>query len=53
MSSSSKWQYDYVEHYNLDANIIEKYLRERMGNYKFFVTVSTLLACPVLIQMRL
>ena len=38
--AGAKWQYDYVEHYNLDADIINKYLKEIWGNYKYFTEVN-------------
>ena len=39
-SASAQWRYDYVEHYNLDEEIISKYLKTIWGNYKYFVEAS-------------
>ncbi len=37
--ANAVWQYDYVDHYRLDEEIIDKYLREKWGNYKYHVKV--------------
>ena len=37
------WVYDYVEHYDLDADLIERFLRGIWGNYKFFVEASLMI----------
>lgn len=40
VASDAVWRYDYIEHYNLDKDIISAYLKTIWGNYKFFVEVS-------------
>ena len=40
ISANVQWRYDYVEHYNLDEEIISKYLKTIWGNYKYFVEAS-------------
>ncbi|KAG6989006.1 hypothetical protein G7Y79_00066g095240 [Physcia stellaris] len=37
VASDAVWRYDYIEHYNLDKDIISAYLKTIWGNYKFFV----------------
>ena len=36
--SSQQWVWDSVPHYRLDQSIIDKYLREKFGNYTTFHT---------------
>lgn len=37
VSANAKWQYDYIDHYRLDENIIEGFLNGKWGNYRYFV----------------
>lgn len=39
MPTDAVWQYDYIDHYRLDEDIIDRYLREKWGNYKYHVKV--------------
>lgn len=38
--SNAQWRYDYCEHYNLDREIVNGYLKTIWGNYKYFVEVG-------------
>ncbi|KAL8919648.1 MAG: hypothetical protein Q9208_006680 [Pyrenodesmia sp. 3 TL-2023] len=40
MPSNAVWQYDYIDHYRLDEDIIDGYLRGKWGNYKYHVKLS-------------
>ncbi|KAL8934994.1 MAG: hypothetical protein Q9211_004939 [Gyalolechia sp. 1 TL-2023] len=39
VSPGAKWRYDYIDHYRLDEKIIEDFLTEKWGAYKFKVTI--------------
>ena len=34
------WQWDYVDHYRLDTNIIDGFLRRKWGEYRYYVKAS-------------
>ncbi|KAL8747822.1 MAG: hypothetical protein Q9184_007550, partial [Pyrenodesmia sp. 2 TL-2023] len=40
MPTNAVWQYDYIDHYRLDEDIIDGYLRKKWGNYKYHVKRS-------------
>ncbi|KAL8649188.1 MAG: hypothetical protein Q9210_004552 [Variospora velana] len=40
MPINAVWQYDYIDHYRLDEDIIDRYLKEKWGNYKYHVKLS-------------
>lgn len=40
MPANAVWQYDYIDQYRLDEKIIDKYLREKWGDYKYHVKVT-------------
>lgn len=33
----AEWQYDYIDHYRLDENIITRFLEQKWGNYRYAV----------------
>lgn len=35
--ANAVWQYDYMDHYRLDEEIIRGFLNRTWGNYKYFV----------------
>lgn len=35
--ANAVWQYDYIDHYRLDKNIIGGFLDEKWGKYKYYV----------------
>ncbi|KAI4224144.1 MAG: hypothetical protein LQ349_007289 [Xanthoria aureola] len=37
MPANAVWQYDYIDYYRLDEKIIDQYLREKWGAYKYHV----------------
>ncbi|KAI4224016.1 MAG: hypothetical protein L6R36_004986 [Xanthoria steineri] len=37
MPANAVWQYDYIDYYRLDEKIIDQYLREKWGLYKYHV----------------
>lgn len=37
VSANAVWQYEYIDHYRLDANIIAGFLTQKWGNYKYYV----------------
>lgn len=39
MPANAVWQYDYIDYYRLDEKIIDQYLREKWGLYKYHVKV--------------
>lgn len=39
MPVDAVWLYDYIDHYNLDEEIIGKHLREKWGAYTYYVEV--------------
>ena len=39
MPANAVWQYDYIDYYRLDEKIIDQYLREKWGAYKYHVKV--------------
>ena len=40
VAANSKWDYDYVPEYDLTEKIVNGYLKEIWGNYKYFVEAS-------------
>jgi hypothetical protein len=38
VSEDANWQYDYIDHYRLDEEIIKRFLSRKWGeNYRYFV----------------
>ncbi|KAI4185540.1 MAG: hypothetical protein LQ346_005878 [Caloplaca aetnensis] len=37
--ANAVWRWDYIDHYRLGVDIIDGYLREKWGNYKYLVKV--------------
>lgn len=37
VSANAVWQYDYIDHYRLDENIIGGFLDRKWGHYKYYV----------------
>lgn len=37
VAPNASWQYDYIDHYRLDENIINGFLKRKWGAYKYFV----------------
>ena len=37
LPANAEWQYDYIDHYRLDVNIIDSFLCGKWGNYKWNV----------------
>ena len=39
MPAHAVWQYNFIDYYRLDEKIIDQYLREKWGAYKYHVKV--------------
>lgn len=39
LPANATWQWDYIDHYLLDQQIIGNFLCQKWGDYKYFVTV--------------
>lgn len=37
VSENASWQYDYIDHYRLDENIIVDFLEQKWGRYRYYV----------------
>lgn len=37
VSANAKWLYDYIDHYRLNENIIDGFLYEKWGKYKYCI----------------
>lgn len=46
VSPNAVWQYDYIDHYRLDENIIDGFLYEKWGNYKYCIKACAFHASP-------
>lgn len=46
VSANAAWQYDYIDHYRLDENIIDGFLYEKWGNYKYCIKARGFHASP-------
>lgn len=46
VSANAVWRYDYIDHYRLDENIIDDFLCEKWGNYKYYVKARGYHASP-------
>ena len=44
--ANAVWQYDYIDHYRLDEKIIAGFLKNKWGDYKYYVKAR---ACQLLL----
>lgn len=51
VSAASQWRFDYIDHYRLDKDIIDKFLKEVLGNYEFSVKVRFSLLSAIECEM--
>ena len=49
ISPNAVWDYDYVDHYRLNKDIINAFLTRKWGNYKYYIKVN---AIPSLVTSR-
>ena len=47
LPANAIWQYDYIDHYRLDEYIISRFLRQKWGNYHYYVKVGGFRESPI------
>ncbi|KAI4119137.1 MAG: hypothetical protein LQ338_007320 [Usnochroma carphineum] len=40
ISANAVWQYDYIDHYRLSEDIIDNFLREKWGRFRYYVRLE-------------